>query len=366
MSQEGDAFVLIPFTDEFDAIYERSIKTICEEAGYEVNKADTTDTQGNILRDIIEGIDSADVLIVDLTDSNPNVFYEAGIADGLGVPTVLITQDIESVPFDLEAYNMIEYKDNAAGIMELEEKLKNIIGKHSEGDMKFGSPVTDFTEISIRKSNADSRKSSAENDSRGATDSRSSGEQKGVMDYAEDAETAQRDLERSVEEIVARTSELEENLAGHTDRINAIGESEGDVSASRANRLFRGPAQDLQDYGESISEDTETIEQSIDTMMKAEEAVIEKSDPHNDDQRQELMKRQDDLQLFREEMDTVVSQLEDFHYEVMDIRGINRNLNRGVKKVTAPLSDLINTLTDADARAERMEQRIEQKLTASQ
>jgi nucleoside 2-deoxyribosyltransferase len=365
MSQERDAFVLIPFTPDFDAIYERAIKPICEEAGYEVNKADTTDTQGNILRDIIEGIDSADILVVDLTNSNPNVFYEAGIADGLGVPTVLITQDIESVPFDLDKYNMIKYENDAAGIGKLEEELENAVGKHSEGEMKFGSPVTDFTEVDIRNLDINSIKSDVEDDNGEATNNQSSDGQKGIMDYAEDAENARRNLEHSVEEIVARTNEFEGKLLEHTNRINAIDQSEGEVSASRANRLFRGPAQDMQDYGESISEDTETIERSIDTMMKAEEEIIENSALHDDDQRKELMERQDELQLFRAEMDTVVSQLEDLHFEVTEIKGINRSLNRGVQKVTTPLSHLINTLTGADARAERMEQRIEQKLTES-
>lgn len=362
MSQTRDAFVLIPFNKEFDAIYERSIKRICEEAGFEVNKADTTDNHGNILRDIIEGIDNADILIVDLTNSKPNVFYEAGIADGLGVPTVLITQDIESVPFDLDGYNMIEYNNNPAGIVELEDELKDAVGKHSEGEMKFGSPVTDFTDVNIRDTATSDAKSGEENSDERSIDDQSSGEQNGIMDYAEDAAAARKKLEESVGEIVTRTNEFEEKILKHTARINAIDESEGEVSASRANRLFRAPAQDLQDYGESISEKIEAIERSVDTMMRAEEAIIEYADPQGEVQRQKLMERLDELRVFREELDTAVSQLEEFHFEVMELKGINRNLNRGVQKVTSPLSDLINTLTDADARAERMEQRVEQKV----
>jgi nucleoside 2-deoxyribosyltransferase len=361
MPQVGNAFVLIPFTDDFDAIYERSIKPICEEAGYEVNKADTTDAQGNILREIIEGIDGADLLIVDLTNSNPNVFYEAGIADGLGVPTILITQDIDSVPFDLDGYNMFEYKSDPAGIVDLEEKLEDDVSKHSEGNLKFGSPVTDFTDVTIRETTKRDTQSSAEGTEE--KDEDSSEDQKGIMDYAEDAEAAQRDLEYSIDEITERTNELEENIVEHTNRINAIDESEGEVSASRANRLFRGPAQDLQDYGESISEDTDSIERSMDVMMEAQEVFIESSDPHDDDERQELIKQQEEIQLFRDEMDTVISQLEEFHYEITDLKGINRSLNRGVQKATSPLSDLINTLARSDARAERIDQRIEQKIS---
>lgn len=109
MSDKGNAFVALPFEPEFGKIYEEVIKPACEDVGYDVNKADSIESHRNILEDIVKGIANTDLLIADLTTSNPNVFYELGIANGIGIPTILITQDLEEVPFDLRAYKIIEY-----------------------------------------------------------------------------------------------------------------------------------------------------------------------------------------------------------------------------------------------------------------
>ena len=44
------AFVLMPFEPEFDDIYENLIKPTLEDAGYDVQRADSTFDQQNILR----------------------------------------------------------------------------------------------------------------------------------------------------------------------------------------------------------------------------------------------------------------------------------------------------------------------------
>jgi len=50
--------------------------------------------------DIREAVVTARVIIADLTDHNPNVFYELGICHALGKDVILITQDSE-VPSDV-------------------------------------------------------------------------------------------------------------------------------------------------------------------------------------------------------------------------------------------------------------------------
>jgi nucleoside 2-deoxyribosyltransferase len=107
--QRPRVFVLMPFDQEFAAIYEQLIKPSLEDVGYEVARADTLLTQQNILRDVIAGIAGASLVVADLTTLNPNVMYELGIAHGLQIPTVLIAQSIEDLPFDLRSYRVIQY-----------------------------------------------------------------------------------------------------------------------------------------------------------------------------------------------------------------------------------------------------------------
>lgn len=58
---------------------------------------------------------------------NPNVFYEIGIAHTLGKNVILITQDIEDIPFDFRLFRHMDYEDNIDGFNTLEQKLKKSI-----------------------------------------------------------------------------------------------------------------------------------------------------------------------------------------------------------------------------------------------
>src|SRR5438094_10056047 len=98
------AFVIMPFRPELNKVYERLIKPSLEEEGFRVSRADSSIDLRNILDDIIDGIATADLIIAEVTDVNANVFYELGVAHGLDIPTLMITQSIDSLPFDLNTY----------------------------------------------------------------------------------------------------------------------------------------------------------------------------------------------------------------------------------------------------------------------
>ena len=52
------------------------------------------------------------MLLAELTDRNPNVFYELGIARALQKPVVLISSNESDVPFDLRHIRIIYYDVN--------------------------------------------------------------------------------------------------------------------------------------------------------------------------------------------------------------------------------------------------------------
>ena len=84
-------FVIMPFQDEFFwSVW--NVKIELSEK-YEFTNAGDEGNQQNILRDIIEPIYKADVVIADLTGLNPNVMYELGIAHTFNKKTIIITKD---------------------------------------------------------------------------------------------------------------------------------------------------------------------------------------------------------------------------------------------------------------------------------
>ena len=136
-------FVLMPFDKEFDPVYER-FKRVLEDAGLTVSRADNIESQRNILKDVMEGIGRSDLIIADLTGSNPNVYYELGIAHASNKPAILLTQSINDLPFDLRSYRLIEYDIHFARMEEAMEKLGNYAKSFLEGALLTGNPVTDF------------------------------------------------------------------------------------------------------------------------------------------------------------------------------------------------------------------------------
>jgi nucleoside 2-deoxyribosyltransferase len=111
-------FVLMPFTSDFDNIYNYGIKESCKQAETYCERVDEQIFQETILERIYNQIDKADVIIADMTGRNPNVFYEVGYAHALNKPTILLTQNSDDIPFDLKHFPHIIYNNKIAIIRE--------------------------------------------------------------------------------------------------------------------------------------------------------------------------------------------------------------------------------------------------------
>ena len=144
MTNQASAFLLMPFDEEFVAVYTQFIKPLLEDVGFKVDRADDIESQQNILRDVVEKIDTSDLIVADLTSANPNVFYELGLAHALKKPVILMTQSIDDLPFDLKSYRHLEYSTNFVHIKKAKEQLRNYAKGFLEGKIQFGSPITDF------------------------------------------------------------------------------------------------------------------------------------------------------------------------------------------------------------------------------
>jgi hypothetical protein len=88
-------------------------------------RADDFFAGGHILADILQGIREAEIVIADLSDRNPNVFYELGIAHMVknAGEVLLLTQSMASIPFDLQGFRCIQYNSSEEGTRKLKEDL---------------------------------------------------------------------------------------------------------------------------------------------------------------------------------------------------------------------------------------------------
>jgi len=117
-------FVLMPLDEKFDDIYKFGIKGAAEEEGAYAERVDEQIFTEGILERIFNQINKADIIVADMTGRNANVFYEVGYAHALGKIVLLLTQNVDDIPFDLINKQHIVY---AGRIEILKSKLKKKI-----------------------------------------------------------------------------------------------------------------------------------------------------------------------------------------------------------------------------------------------
>ena len=102
--------MLMPFNSDFDYIY-GVIKQDLNDNGFICNRADEIAGSKPILNKILMEILKSRYIIADLTNYNPNVFYELGIAHSFkdAQNILMIKQKSSKIPFDLTHLTYIEY-----------------------------------------------------------------------------------------------------------------------------------------------------------------------------------------------------------------------------------------------------------------
>ncbi len=133
-------FVLMPFKEEFNDIYEVGIKAACKDAGAYCVRVDEQYFDEMILERVYNQIAKADVVVAEMTGSNPNVFYEVGYAHGLNKRVILLVQDAKSLPFDIKPFPHVVYGGRIAELKsQLEARIRWSIA-HPKGILATVDP----------------------------------------------------------------------------------------------------------------------------------------------------------------------------------------------------------------------------------
>ncbi len=137
-------FVLMPFKKKLEAVYTKAIKPACDKADFKAIRADKLIGPYNIHRDIIKHIFLSHAVLADLTDWNPNVFYEMGVAHAIDNKTIMIMQKGQELPFDIGSYRCIFYDLSASGLELLMQQVAEYLKSIDEWRQHPTNPVQDF------------------------------------------------------------------------------------------------------------------------------------------------------------------------------------------------------------------------------
>ena len=89
------------FSDPYNEVYRDAIEPLVAEIGFEPLRVDDISSLGIIINDIRNQIAESSIVIAEISEKNPNVYYEVGMAHAIDKPTVLLAQRGTSLPFDV-------------------------------------------------------------------------------------------------------------------------------------------------------------------------------------------------------------------------------------------------------------------------
>src|ERR1700754_534197 len=149
MSRTGSCFVISPIGDaDHDArgeagdviefLVKPALTLVKDRTGVHLTatRSDQSPVVGEIVQDVIDRIIHDDVIIAVLFNSNPNAYYELGVAHSAGRRVVLLKKKEEKWHFDIRNHSMIEYTwrtlrddgpDRAAVVRELADAIERAI-----------------------------------------------------------------------------------------------------------------------------------------------------------------------------------------------------------------------------------------------
>ncbi len=349
MVDKPKAFVLIPFDEDFTAIWDHMLRPDLEAAGFVAERADSRLDQQNILRDIVRGIAEADLIVADLTGLNPNVFYELGIAHGLEIPTILISQLVDEVPFDLRSYRVHEYSTHFKEVESFRQKFRDIAESHRSGRVAFGSPVKDFLGTTGRR-RAEPRSVETELEK---NEEPSEETEAGFLDFLMTIGKSSEKLMTSFDGIASATEEVGKLVAARTTRLGEL-QASGHTNAPKLMYLtVQQAAGDLNQYAGALEKQLPELEAVAEEMVQGFSGYVEWFANSAVDDREQIEQLRDSLREMLLSAGETAASLHDYRESIQSLQGASRPLTAASRRAASAVVRIVSVLKEFEAFATR-------------
>ena len=337
MANKRSAFLIMSFEEEFDSIYVDFLKPTLEEVGFEVIRADDIQDQQNILKSVVDGINRSDLIVADLTTNNPNVFYELGLAHALRKPVILVTQSIDEVPFDLKSYRLLEYSTHFRKINDAKGKLKEYGEGFLQGNIKFGSPITDFLQDSDGPSQTAT--TVAQND----TDE----DERGFIDHLIDITDGYTRLGAIANRMTDHVQGLDKDIRTATDELEQVSANTTASSPAAVRRICRRLAERMESFNSRLKEEnaeyTSIAQSTEDSLEFIVTFQLESSDATSPEVDQNFSSLQELRSVAGDARDAALSMANQMDQLPRIERRLNRAVERGSQEIRITAGNLDKT-----------------------
>lgn len=303
MNSKRKVFVIMPFEDEFFEMYEMLKMEFAQD--YNFTNAGDEGNQQNILRDIIEPIYRADIVIADLTGLNPNVMYELGVAHPFNKKTIVITKDdLSALPFDLKQYRAKDYLVHLKKFAELFEYLKLNMEGAINGTVSYSNPVKDFMALA------------------------------GI----ENTNSLAKDIQKMTEEEMETMTQGVSESSAKIERVNKTG---GKGVASFARKETKKVAKYVEEFASKLCVHNKSIEVLWDNVEQSVLGLLENSFATHEDNKQNLVSYLKSLNGMQVAIANSNESVEALKKSMENSKGLERSLNQAIRFCVEDLSTYI-------------------------
>ena len=111
-----------------DKVCKYIIDPVCKECGFEAIRVDLINRSDIINQTIIDHLLKDELVIADMTEHNPNAFYEMGYRACTGKPMINLREKSETIPFDISNIRAFDYDlKDLDSVEEIKTRIKSTI-----------------------------------------------------------------------------------------------------------------------------------------------------------------------------------------------------------------------------------------------
>ena len=147
-------FVVSPIGEEgsntrnnADKLFKYIIKPVCDECDFEAIRVDKLNDANSITQTIIDHLENSELVIADISEHNPNVFFEMGYRTRTKKPIIHLKEKSENLPFDVTTIRTLEYDlTDLDSVEEIKNRLIKTIETFNYSENAEASVTEETTE----------------------------------------------------------------------------------------------------------------------------------------------------------------------------------------------------------------------------
>lgn len=167
---EKSCFIITPIGEQKSEIFRKITGVIDSVIKPVLSQYDFTDVKaaheicisGSINNQVIDKIINSDLVVANLTDTNPNVMYELCLRHVVAKPIIHICEKGTILPFDIKGDRTIFYTDDMLGSEELKKEIKNYLKEIDYEKEYRDNPIYNAQKLNYLLKNEINEKSSIE------------------------------------------------------------------------------------------------------------------------------------------------------------------------------------------------------------